>query len=124
MSQPSDVRRAGSGALDPSVLQGLGEALDDVDGEFVRGLAAVYETEALELVEQLSDAEQASDLPRIKFVAHSLKGSSANVGGHRLVSLCAALEPHGPSDQVTPTAATFRTELAALLEELRAFVRR
>jgi HPt (histidine-containing phosphotransfer) domain-containing protein len=115
-------RPAASGALDPSVLQCLREALDDVSGEFVRELAAVYEAQALVLMEQLSDAAQASDVAQINFVAHSLKGSSANVGGHRLVDLCAALEHwNGSADPATPTVATLRTELAALLEELRAF---
>jgi HPt (histidine-containing phosphotransfer) domain-containing protein len=111
-----------SGALDPSVLQCLREALDDVSGDFVRELAAVYEIQALLLIEQLSDAAQAADVPRINFVAHSLKGSSANVGGHRLVDLCAALEHwDGSPDGAAPTVATLRTELAALIEELRAF---
>jgi len=117
MSQP-----AASRALDPSVLQCLREALDDVSGDFVRELAGVYEIQALLLMDQLTDAARTSDVRRLNFVAHSLKGSSANVGGHRLVDLCAALEHwNGSPDQAVPTVATLRTELAALLEELRAF---
>jgi HPt (histidine-containing phosphotransfer) domain-containing protein len=117
------LQPAPSGALDPSVLQCLREALDDVSGDFISELATVYESQALVLMEQMSDAAQACDVPRINFVAHSLKGSSANVGGHRVVSLCAALEHwNGSPHQATPTVATLRTELAALLEELRAFV--
>jgi HPt (histidine-containing phosphotransfer) domain-containing protein len=118
-------RSSPSGALDPSVLECLAEALDDVSGEFVRGLTAVYEAQALDLMEQLSAAARASDVARINFVAHSLKGSSANVGGHRLVELCASLEHwNGSADQVTATVAALRTELAALLQDLRAFAQR
>jgi len=112
-------------ALDPDVLDGLREALDDVSGQFIAGLLAVYESEAVALMGQLTAAADEGDTQRLRFAAHSLKGSSANVGGNRLADLCAELEHWtGSPGAVLPRVATIRIELAVLLHELRGFLRR
>ncbi len=110
-------------ALDRSVLEGLREALDDVSGAFITNVAGVFETQAIDLMADLIDAAQKSDVPRLGFAAHSLKGSSANVGGNRLAGLCAELEHwDGPLAELNPKVASIEQELAALLAELREFL--
>ena len=114
-----------SAALDRQVLEGLREALGDVSGEFITGLVVVYETQAVELMAEMADAAEDADAQRLSSAAHSLNGSSAEVGGHRLAGLCAKLEHwDGSPDDLLPMVATIRTELAALLVALSAFVPR
>jgi HPt (histidine-containing phosphotransfer) domain-containing protein len=118
-----EITASPSAALDRQVLDGLREALGDVSGEFITGLVVVYETQAGELMAELADAAEDEDAQRLSSAAHSLKGSSAEVGGHRLAGLCAKLEHwDGSPDDLLPVVATIRTELAALLVELREFV--
>jgi HPt (histidine-containing phosphotransfer) domain-containing protein len=120
-----EITASPSAALDRQVLDGLREALGDVSGEFITGLVVVYETQAGELMAELADAAADADAQRLSSAAHSLKGSSAEVGGHRLAELCAKLEHwDGSPDDLLPVVATIRTELAALLVELREFVPR
>lgn len=127
MTEPGDLDGAPaqcrSRAFDRQVLEALREALDDVNGEFISSLAAVYQTQATELLAELAEAAQDADAQRLGFAAHSLKGSSSNVGGNRLADLCAELEhwTAGP-DELLPRVAVIRTELAALLGELNAYV--
>ncbi len=115
-----------SGALDPHVLDSLREALDDVSGEFITSLATVYQSQAVELMDELGDAAQNADSSRVSSAAHSLKGSSANVGGNRLADMCAELEYWGdkPPEGLAPRVEMIRSELDALLLELSAFVAR
>jgi HPt (histidine-containing phosphotransfer) domain-containing protein len=120
-----EIAASPSAALDRQVLDGLREALGDVSGEFITGLVVVYETQAGELMAELADAAEDEDAQRLSSAAHSLKGSSAEVGGDRLAELCAKLEHwDGSPDDLQPVVATIRTELAALLVELREFVAR
>lgn len=112
-------------ALDRSVLQELREAMDDVSGEFVASLAEVYETQAVELMTELDEAARDADTHRVGFAAHSLKGSSANVGGNRLAALCGEVEHwDGASQELRARVATIREELSRLLAELTEFVPR
>lgn len=116
---------APAGALDRYMLERMCEALGDESGDFITGIVAVYESEAIGLVEQLNDAAQDADVQRLGFAAHSLKGSSASVGGNRLAGLCAELEHwEGAPDDLLPRVAVVKTELAALLGELRVLVQR
>ena len=119
--------RAGAqvAALDHQVLEGLRDAMGDVHGEFITSLVAVYESQAVELISAMSNAAQQADTQTLGFAAHSLKGSSANVGGSRVAALCAQLEHWDGKPEELPTkVATLRSELATLLSELDAFLRR
>lgn len=114
-----------SAALDREVLANLREALGDESGEFVASLATVYESQAVTLMAELDEAAHDSDAHRLGFAAHSLKGSSANIGGNRLAGMCSELEHWGGAPgEMVPRVAMIRTELSALLAELRVFVPR
>ena len=128
MTGPEPIQEmtgSASAALDRQALEGLREAVGDVSGEFITGLVIVYETQAVELMAEMADAAEDRNAQRLSSAAHALKGSSAEVGGHRLADLCAKLEHwDGSPDDLLPMVATIRTELAALLGELSAFVPR
>lgn len=113
------------GALDRRVLQELMEGLDDPDGQFVSGLAGVFERQAAELLAELEDAAHHADLPRVGRAAHSLKGSSATVGGTRLAAMCAALERwEGPTGELPARVVDIAAELAQLRRELGEYLPR
>jgi len=78
--------------VDTSVLQGLGEALDDVDGQIVSELVALHHVQVADLAADIVEAARRGDAATLAFAAHSLKGSSANVGARRLADMCAELE--------------------------------
>lgn len=110
-------------ALDRGVLEDLREAVGDVSGEFISSIATVYEQQAVQLTTEIAAAAQDGDVHRLGLLAHSLKGSSANVGGKRLADLCAELEHwHGDPAELLPKVASLRAELAALRTELNQFV--
>ena len=110
-------------ALDRQVLLDLQEALDDPTGEFLLGLSAVYERQAAELVAEMRDAARAADLAGLGRAAHSLKGSSANVGGTRLAAMCAELERwDGPTADLAARVAAIQAEVQALQGEIKDFL--
>lgn len=116
-------RMASPPALDRRVLEDLRAAMGDETGEFISSIAAVYEAQAVELVAEMTAAGQHGDVQRLGLLAHSLKGSSANVGGNRLVDLCAELENWGGAPNELPSrVATVGIELTALLAELNDFL--
>src|SRR6185436_7978423 len=116
---------AATPALDPARLGELRQ-LEAMTGQsLVRGLLDKFLKEAPRDVERLREALGRVDAPAFAFVAHSLKGSSAQIGAPRLAALSAELERRGRSadlDGVARLLADAENEiqrLAPLLEEQR-----
>ncbi|MBA2696994.1 MAG: Hpt domain-containing protein [Actinobacteria bacterium] len=111
--------------LDRAVLEHLQESLDDPDGDFILSLAQVFEGQAAELMTEISSAADEGDLTRLRQTAHSLKGSSATLGGTRLAGICQELEHwEGPASNVPSKVAELRAELTGFQSELRGFLTR
>lgn len=109
-------------ALDRRVLADLRTAVGDETGEFIASIVAVYAAQAVELVAEMTVAAKDGDARRLGFLAHSLKGSSANVGGNRLADLCGDLEHwRGAPEALPARVASVETELTGLLIELNEF---
>lgn len=81
--------------LDQEVLENLhdlpGEGADDLLAELI----ILFGQEAPRRISQLRDAVQAGDAKGVMQLAHSLKGSSANLGAKSMASLCNQLEQQG-----------------------------
>lgn len=81
--------------LDQEVLENLrdlpGEGADDLLGELI----ILFAQEAPPRIAGLRDALHQADAKRVMQVAHSLKGSSANLGATRMTALCNQLELMG-----------------------------
>jgi hypothetical protein len=73
--------------LDPAVLDQL-RALEEVSGESLGDLVAVFVDDAEQRVGELRAALAAGDAEVIGRVAHGLKGTSANYGARELPDLC------------------------------------
>ena len=81
--------------LDQGMLENLrdlpGEGADDLLGELI----ILFAQEAPRRINQLRTAIQQGDATRVMQVAHSLKGSSANLGARCMAGLCNRLEQQG-----------------------------
>ncbi len=111
-----------SETLDRAVLDDMRVSLDDESGEFVRGLVEAYLEQAPRLLDAIEQAVADGDRERLRFSAHTLKGSSRSVGAVRLGGLCERMEDdqEGLGD-LRPVVASARVELDAVRAELEQF---
>ncbi len=90
--------------LDRSVLRlSLGN-----DRELIEEILELFSTTSSELIETLKEAADESDLETIRRVAHSLKGSAANIGAKAFLesmrdieAACAEEDTEAVSDKVS-----------------------
>ncbi len=107
-----------SDVLDTQLLEELKMVMED---EFT----ALMETFLSESARQFAEAQgawQSSDLDALRRHAHSLKGSSGNVGAVGLQALCADLE-HSARDGVVDVIPGLIDEVSLHLDQVSAAVR-
>lgn len=75
----------------------LGELRDIMADDFTR-LVEAFIQDGKFRCEAMRAALQAGDGEQLRQLAHSLKGSSSNLGAHRLTGLCLELEQQALSD--------------------------
>jgi len=71
--------------------------LRDIMGQDYPMLVAAWGRDAAQRLEELTDARQAGDREALRRAAHTLKGSSSNLGAVHVASLCAQLEQKAAS---------------------------
>ena len=76
----------------PEVLEELGHQLGDERGVMIAEIAALYLSQATDLLDKLSVAVGDPDTSQLTELAHALKGSTLTVGGARLAVLCQRVE--------------------------------
>jgi two-component system sensor histidine kinase BarA len=83
-------------------------------------LVSTYLEYAPGALASLGDAVRRGDKPAVSRAAHSLKSSSANVGGQRLAELCRLLEAHlrHPDAGVDETSRRLADDIEAEYERL------
>jgi HPt (histidine-containing phosphotransfer) domain-containing protein len=79
-------------AVDMAVLTSFEEAQLDGEPDLVVELIDLYLEDAAAKMEGLREALATSDEPMLRRLAHCLKGSSGNLGAHRMAALCDELE--------------------------------
>ena len=84
----------GGGVLDPEVLANL---RDLGDAELLEELAGMFFDDAASRLGELRGAVEAGDAAGVERVAHTLKGSSGNMGAARMSAICAELQDVGAS---------------------------
>jgi two-component system sensor histidine kinase/response regulator len=89
----SDPNGSG-GTLDPGVLANLRD-LGDTD--LLEELAEMFFDDASSRLRELRGAVEAGDAGGVERAAHTLKGSSGNMGAARMSSICAELQDVGAS---------------------------
>jgi HPt (histidine-containing phosphotransfer) domain-containing protein len=80
--------------LDSAVV----ETLRELGGpEMISELSQMFFEDTSSSLAALKEAAESGDAPTVRRVAHTLKGSSGNMGAKRMAALCAELEGVGVS---------------------------
>ncbi|BCE00855.1 Hpt domain-containing protein [Marinicellulosiphila megalodicopiae] len=80
--------------VDVDAIEMLKEIMED---DFVL-LINTFLNDGIERISQIQDAAQSQVADEIRRAAHSFKGSSANIGAHKLQGFCLELENAGASN--------------------------
>lgn len=88
-----------AGSLDPDRIAMLRE-LDDGDGELMATLVQEYKSDSGQQLATMRQALVDADASALGRAAHTLKGSSANLGAERLAGLCAQIQELGHAGEL------------------------
>ena len=108
-------------AIDPSVLAGLRELRLPDETDPVVELIDLFTQDAAARISQMANALEQQKPAALEASAHSLKGSSSNLGAHGLVALCAELEQCGRRKELSSAPgilARVKAELEHVLRSL------
>jgi hypothetical protein len=81
-----------AGRLDPEALARLAELDPKGENELLQRVLKAFANSAGRLMPQLEAARAGPDLAAIRYVAHTLKSSSASIGAVALSATCAEIE--------------------------------
>lgn len=110
--------------LDPAPLDMI-RSIGDGSDALLRQVIALFQESGAPLVQQVRDSLATGDLATLRTAAHTLKSSSANLGGTRLSELCFKLEAAARSGNLSadlPRAEDVTSEYDAVCRALRALV--
>jgi two-component system, sensor histidine kinase and response regulator len=89
------------GPLDRTVISGLRGLQGEEETDIVAELAGMFLDDARPRLSALEEAVLGDDAPAVERLAHTLKGSSANMGARGMAFLCARLEDAGASGDLS-----------------------
>ena len=98
--------------IDPQAIENLRSLNPDDNDEFLREIAGIFLEDTPLRIAELEQSLAAADLPKFTRAAHSIKGSSANLGAMALRAVAERLEHHARTNGVT-AAAPFVAEITA-----------
>ena len=100
--------------------------LKELIGKDLKEILDAYISTAPNLVNQIEDALISQDVDNLRLHAHSLKGSSANIGANTLSSLSASLEQFAKEGQLgSPAVQAFsksKDENSAVMDFLNTYI--
>ncbi len=106
-------------AVDSATVEQLREVMED---EFHDLLQTYLDTAPVEL-DHITNALRVLDAEALAQSAHTLKGSSANLGANRLSSLCRDLEVLGKANQLDDETVRLVDLLVKEYEQVQALLR-
>jgi two-component system, sensor histidine kinase and response regulator len=83
--------------LDESVLADLRELQEEGEPDILEELIELYLEDAPSQIAALGEAVEAGEAQTVERIAHTLKGSSGNMGATRMTAVCSELEDVGAS---------------------------
>jgi len=108
-------------SADPTTIdQALFDELRSFGDDFVAHLIAQFGLHVDPLLVELEEAIDAGDRVAVAVIAHTIKGSGAQLGGCRLASSCSRLEAKATGG--LPVGKNDLQEVAADYEELRSLI--
>lgn len=121
-ASPSEERGDGVASVDPAVLTDLLQL--DETGELLTTLITLFQDETPKLLAVMQAAFRRSDAAALAEAAHTLKGSSGNLGATHMQQLCGKLQTLGRANELTTAGdrlaklgAEFALVRTALLQE-------
>lgn len=109
--------------LDPETIESL-RALSD-DGEFLKEIAGIFFDDTPQRIAELDQCQASGDTAKFTRAAHSIKGSSANIGALLLGAAAANLENESkksPLPSLTPLIDAVKAEYARVEVELKKLI--
>jgi len=108
--------------IDPIALKNLQELSPDDGGVFFRDIVGIFLADTPLRIAELEESFRSADAPKVTRAAHSIKGSSANLGADRLRAVAERVERESqdkPIAQLAPILAEVREEFALARDELQ-----
>lgn len=116
---------AEAAVIDPQSIENLRSLNPGDNDEFLREIAGIFlEDTPLRIVE-LEESLQAADVTKFARAAHSIKGSSSNLGAMALRAAAEKLEHQARSEGLTdivPLVAAVKTEFERAQAALKALI--
>jgi two-component system, sensor histidine kinase and response regulator len=109
-------------SIDQSVLEGLRELQEEGEPDVLKELIELFLEDVPSQLEALREAEERDDAKSVERTAHTLKGSSGNMGATRMATLCAELEVVGGSGSLARAPELFE-QLKAEFDRVRTVLR-
>lgn len=122
---PPDVAETMPETLDRAALDAIRRLQQPGQPDPLRIVFDLYRDSATSLMERIRLALDAGDAEELRRAAHSLKSSSANLGGQRFGTLCHELEALGRDGRMTVAADRFAIaegEFGQLVEAIETFM--
>lgn len=107
--------------IDQQAIENLRALNPDDNDEFVREIIAIYLEDTPARIAEMEQSLAANDTPKFTRAAHSVKGSSSNLGAMSVRSLAEKLEHQSAKEglgNVTDLIATLKNEFAKTQAEL------
>jgi HPt (histidine-containing phosphotransfer) domain-containing protein len=118
---------ADSSAIDPQAIENL-RALNPGDNdEFVREIAGIFLEDTPLRIAELDQSLAAGDTTKFTRAAHSIKGSSANLGANAVRAVAEKLEHQSRTqglDSVNPLVTELKSEFSRAEAELSRLIGR
>lgn len=111
-----------SPVIDLQAIEVLRSLNPDDNGEFLKEIVGIFLEDTPQRIAELDQSLAASDLPRFTRAAHSIKGSSANMGAVLLRSAAERLEHHSKANGLTDCEAlvnAVKSEFERAAKEIR-----
>lgn len=111
--------------IDPEAIENLRELNPGDDGEFLREIAGIFLDDTPQRLAELDQSLGTGDVVAFTRAAHSIKGSSSNLGASILRSAAEALEHEAKSNGlggVAPLVAKVKTEFERARAELTTLI--
>ena len=111
-------------AIDPSAIENLRALSPDDHDEFLREIVGIFLDDTPKRIAELDHSLAADDNATFSRAAHSIKGSSSNLGANALRAVAEKLEQQSRSGltDVAPLIATVKTEFARAQAELNKLI--
>lgn len=111
--------------IDPEAIANLRALNPDDHDEFLREIVGIFLEDTPARIAELDHSLAAADTPRFIRAAHSIKGSSSNLGASRLRHEAELLERHSRDRGLAGTApliASVKAEFARARQELTTLI--